>query len=70
MKNLKLTKIVLFCMLFASPFTAMADDIDNANGDGNVQDIPAAPIDDYVPMAFIAIIGMSYLLIGKKSINN
>lgn len=68
MKNLKLTKIVLFCILFASSFTAMADDIDNGNGDGDVQDVPGAPIDEYIPLAFVAIIGISYILLRKKSI--
>jgi hypothetical protein len=68
MKNNKLTKIVLFCLLFASPFVAMADDIDDGNGDGDVQDIPTAPIDDYLALAFVAAIGISYVLLRKKSI--
>jgi hypothetical protein len=69
MKNSKLNKIVLFCMLLATPFSAMANDIDDGNGNGDVQDIPAAaPIDDYLPLAFIAAIGMSYILLRKKSI--
>lgn len=69
MKNNKLNKIVFFCMLIAVPFSAMADDIDNGNGNGDVQDVPAAPIDDYIPFAVICAIGVGYLALGKKSIN-
>lgn len=64
MKNLKLNKIVLCCMLFVSPFLAMANDIDDQDGD--VQDVPAAPINDYIPMALMVAVGLSYVLLTKK----
>lgn len=70
MKNIKLKKIVLFCMLFACPFAAMADDIDGGNGDGDVQDVPSAPIDDYIPLVFVAAIALSYKLLCKKTAPN
>jgi hypothetical protein len=70
MKNIKFKKIVLFCMLFACPFAAMADDIDGGNGDGDVQDVPGAPIDDYIPLAFVAAIALSYKLVQKNTVKN
>lgn len=69
MKNNKLNKIVFFCMLMAVPFSAMADDIADGNGNGDVQDTPAAPIDDYLPFAVICAIGVGYLAVRKKSIS-
>ena len=65
MKNNKLNKIVFFCLMLAVPFSAMADDIDNGNGD--VQDV-AAPIDNYLSFAIIAAIGIAYIIIQKKSV--
>lgn len=68
MKNRKLNKIVLCCLLFVSPFLSMADDIGDGNGDGDVNDnTPAAPIDAYVPLLFLAATGLGYvLLVGRK----
>lgn len=58
MINNKINKIIFFCFLFSSSFTAMADDIDNSSsGNGDVQDVVAAPIDDYLPLIFMAGIG-------------
>lgn len=67
MKNYKLNKIIFFCFLFVISFPAMADDIDNTNNDnGDVQDIPSAPIDDYIPLAFIAAVGLSLKFLRLK----
>ncbi len=67
MKTNKLIK-VLFCLaLFASPIIALADDIDDGNGNGDVQDTPAAPIDDYIPVALMAAAGLGYIALRKKT---
>ena len=59
---------VLFCfMILLSPIIANADDLDNGNPD--VEDVPAAPIDDYIPAALIAAAGLGYMLLRKKAVN-
>lgn len=66
MKNRKIYKIAIICMLMFSSFSAMADDIDDGNGNGDTVDVVAAPIDNYVPLAFIIATGLSFILICKK----
>lgn len=72
MKNRKLYKIVLCCMLFVSPFLTMAqaDDLGGGNDGGDVNDnsTPAAPIDDYVSFAVVAALGLGYVVLSKKKI--
>ena len=55
-------------MLFVSPFLAMADDIDDGNGNGDVDDnaIPTAPIDDYAPLLVLGALALGYAVIHKK----
>lgn len=65
MKTKKIIK-VLFCLaLFASPVIANADDVTDQEAD--VQDTVAAPIDDYLPFALIAGIGIGYVVLRKKN---
>ena len=66
MKTNKIIKVLFCLVLFASPIIANADDIDDANGTGDVNDTAAAPIDDYIPVALIAAAGLGYMLLRKK----
>lgn len=65
MKKIKINKIVLCCMLFACPFLAMADDLDDGNGD--VNDVAAAPINDYIPLMALTAVCFGYYLIQKQT---
>lgn len=67
MKNRNLNKIALFYLLLIIPYSALADDIDESNLDGDVQDIPTAPIDDYIQVALVIGIGCGYVLLRKKA---
>ena len=55
-------------MLFVSPFMAMADDIGDGNGTGDVDDnaIPVAPIDDYAPLLVLGALVVGYTVTNKK----
>lgn len=67
MKN-KLRKSILFLVLLALPFSTFADDIDNGNGNGDVQDVTAAPIDTYIPIAIITVLIFSYIILHRRKI--
>ena len=69
MINNKINKIIFFCMLLLTSFKAMADDIDNSTtGNGDVQDVVTAPIDNYLAIVIIAAIGLSFIFLRPKSI--
>ena len=69
MINNRINKIIFFCMLLLTSFTAMADDIDNSTtGNGDVQDVVTAPIDNYLAIVIIAAIGLSFIFLRPKSI--
>ena len=59
MKN-KLIKVIVLTFLFTFSTFSYADDLDDGNGDGDVQDIPTAPISDYVPLMAFAALALVY----------
>ena len=67
MKTNKIIKI-LFCLaLFASPIIAHADDLGDGNPD-TIDEVPLAPIEDYIPVALLAASGLGYLFLRKKAL--
>lgn len=67
MKN-KLIKALFALILFTLPFSSLADDIDNGNVDGDVQDIPTAPIDDYIIEATFTAIVLTFMLLKNRKL--
>lgn len=62
--NTKFTKFCLIALVTMLSFTSYAQD---PGGDGGDQELPeAAPINDYLPLALIAAIGLGYVLLNKK----
>lgn len=71
MKIEKIVKMIVCFVLFALPMTAFADDLEDGNGaaGGDVQDIPTAPISDYVPLLALGGIVLGYRLLRKRATN-
>lgn len=63
----KIVKIICCTLLFAMPLSVAADDLDGGNGNGDVQDVPTAPISDYVPALLIAGTFLGFAIIKKRS---
>ncbi|MFT7351141.1 MAG: hypothetical protein ACI9XR_000876 [Flavobacterium sp.] len=67
MKTNKIIKTIFCLALFASSLIATAQD-DLGNGNGDVLDTPAAPIDRYLP--FLLLIGLIIAFIVYKKSKN
>ena len=68
MKYNKIIKVLFCVFFFAMPLLVNAnDDLDDGNGNGDVGDNPAAPINDYIPVALLAAAGLGYVLLRKKT---
>lgn len=62
--NIKFTKFCLIALVTMFSFTSYAQD---PGGDGGEQEGPeAVPINDYLPVALVAAIGLGYVLLRKK----
>ncbi len=59
----------LFCMLVFLMTTTLGFAADPEDGGGDTDDttIPAAPINDYIPVALIAAAGLGYVALRKKT---
>ncbi len=71
MKTNKIIKTIFCLALFASSLIATAqDDLDNGNGD--VSDTPAAPIDGYIPLLLLMRLIIAYIVLikSKNKINS
>lgn len=66
--NNKFTKYCLIALITMISFTSYAQD---PGGDGGDQELPeAAPINDYLPLALMAGIGLGYVVLRKKMAKN
>lgn len=62
--NTKFTKFCLIALVTMFTFTSYAQD---PGGDGGLQEGPeTVPVNDYVPVALVAAIGIGYILLRKK----
>lgn len=69
MKIVKIIKVVVFTMLFTFPLCVSADDLNDAgNGNGDVQDVPAAPISDYTPLLVCGAVVLGFALLTQKKV--
>ena len=66
MKINNMYKVLVCVMLFLSPLAVSADDLTDGNGD--VEDVPAAPISDYAPLLLIAGLAIGYSFLRKRSV--
>lgn len=64
MKKCKLTGIllVIFCLNSLTIFAQEATDFND-----NVEDVPQAPIDNWIPFAILLAIGFGYVMLNKKT---
>ena len=67
MKFNTIFKVLICVMVFLSPLLASAQD-DLGNGNGDVADIPAAPISDYAPLLLVAGLAIGYRFLRKRSV--
>ena len=65
MKKYKLTGVLLFIFCLNS-LTIFAQEATDFNDD--VEDVPAAPIDNWIPFAILIAIGFGYVMLNKKTI--
>ena len=71
MKYNKIIKVLFCVFFFVMPLLVKADDLDDGNGNGDVGDNPAAPIDNWIPfMILIAIALVFYYTSKRKAIKN
>lgn len=66
MKINNISKLIVCTLLFLSPLTMSADDITDQEGD--VEDVPAAPISDYAPVLLLGSVVVGYSLLRKRSV--
>ena len=60
MKIHKILKVAVLTLLFTFPAISHADDLGDGNGNGDVQDIPTAPISDYIPLLALGALALGY----------
>ena len=65
MKKYKLTGVLLFIFCLNS-LTLLAEEATDFTDD--VEDVPAAPIDNWIPFAILIAIGFGYVMLNKKTI--
>lgn len=65
MKKYKLTGVLLFIFCLNS-LTLLAQEATDFSDD--VEDVPAAPIDNWIPFAMLIAIGFGYIMLNKKTI--
>lgn len=67
MKRDKIIKIVIMALLLTLPEITFADDLGNGNSGGDVQDVSAAPISDYIPLAALGGLAVGFCLLRRKA---
>ena len=66
MKINNISKLLVCTLLFLSPLTMSADDITDQEGD--VEDVPAAPISDYAPVVLLGALALGYSFLRKRNV--
>nr|WP_315182940.1 hypothetical protein [uncultured Flavobacterium sp.] len=65
MKKYQLTGILLFIFCLNS-LTLLAEEATDFADD--VEDVPAAPIDNWIPYAIVLVVVFAYIMLNKKTI--